>query len=115
MTAQLTHTFGKMISAGAGGTGDASLRTQTGFDPAEIAKFVERELRPKVRNDGGDISFEGLDGDVLRIAAHADCATCVATDNCLSWWIQSEVERLAGVPVRVVIKKRPPYFTRQPA
>lgn len=115
MIAQLTHTLGNMISAGDGGEGDAPLKTQTGFDPAGIAKFVERELRPKVRNDGGDILFEGLEGNVLRIAAHADCATCVATDNCLRWWIQSEVERLAGVPVRVVIMKRPPYFTRQPA
>lgn len=80
-----------------------------------IERFVETELRPKVRNDGGDITFEGFEGDTVRLAARADCATCTATDVCLKWWIEREMARLAGQPLRVVIEKRAPYFTRQPA
>ncbi len=81
----------------------------------EIERFVQSELRPKVRNDGGDITFEALEGDEVRLAARADCATCSATDACLKWWIERELERFAGQPLRAVIEKRAPYFTRQPS
>ncbi len=84
------------------------------MNSAEIERFVETEVRPKVRNDGGDITFEALDGNTVRLAARADCATCTATDVCLKWWVGCELQRLTGQPLRVVIEKRVPYFTRQP-
>jgi len=89
------------------------------MNSAVIKRFIETEIRPKVRNDGGDITFESLDESadetVVRLAAHADCATCAATDQCLKWWIEQELARVTGKQVRVVIEKRPPYFTRNAA
>jgi Fe-S cluster biogenesis protein NfuA len=88
--------------------------THAPLDPEAVIRFVETQVRPKVRNDGGDVTVGGVHDDTVRILAHADCATCVATDKCLKWWLERELSRMAGEPVRVVIEKRPPYFTRFP-
>lgn len=82
------------------------------LDSGAIGRFVEEQLRPKVRNDGGDVTFEGLHGNTVRLVAYADCATCPATDPCLKWWVERELARVTGTPLQVVIEKRPPYFTR---
>ncbi|MFA4945348.1 MAG: NifU family protein [Lentisphaeria bacterium] len=74
--------------------------------------FFETTLRPKVRVDGGDITFAGVEGDRVLIDAHADCAGCPATSDCLRAWLETELSRHCGRPVRVVIRKQLPYFAR---
>lgn len=80
----------------------------------EIAEHFERILRPRVRNDGGDITLAAITGDTIHIEAHADCATCPATDVCLKNWLQTELSQAAKQPVRIEITKHAPYFTRMP-
>ncbi len=79
---------------------------------SDLARFVEESLRPKVRVDGGDITFAGSEGDAVIIDAHADCATCPATSECLRWWLEKELSKHAGKRVSVVIRKQVPYFAR---
>ena len=82
------------------------------LDEANIREFIEHSLRPKTRVDGGDIEFAGMHGDKVVVNAHADCATCPATSDCLPWWLESELSARFGCKIGVIIHKRAPYFTR---
>lgn len=77
-----------------------------------IRQFIEQDIRPKVRVDGGDIVFEGLSGSEVTLVAHADCATCIVADNCLRGWIEQQLGARFGTPLRVRVVKRRPYFTK---
>jgi Fe-S cluster biogenesis protein NfuA len=77
-----------------------------------VIALLTEHLQPKIRVDGGDVEFEKLEGDVIYLGAHADCATCPATAECLKWWCEGEFSRAFGIPCRVVITKHIPYFER---
>ena len=80
------------------------------IDRDSVARIVETELRPKIQVDGGDIELEEVAGDTAHIGAHADCASCPATSDCLRWWCEREIERFLGHKCRVVVHAHPPYF-----
>ena len=77
-----------------------------------IAAFIEDEIRPKVRVDGGDVTFAALEDDTVMLNANADCATCPAVDPCLAWWIRRRLRERFGRPFEVVIRRNVPYFKR---
>ena len=79
---------------------------------SKVIDLLDREILPKIRVDGGDLEFEKLRGDVIFLAAHADCATCPATTECLKWWCEQEFNRAFGISCQVIITKRLPYFER---
>jgi len=80
------------------------------LDSRSVAQIVETALRPKVQVDGGDIELEKVEGDTVYLGAHADCASCPATSDCLRWWCEREIERLLGARAHVVIHPHVPYF-----
>ncbi|HOX40440.1 MAG TPA: NifU family protein [Candidatus Brocadiia bacterium] len=45
----------------------------------EIREFIEGdEIRGRIREDGGDIIFDAVEGEVVRVCMTAACATCPA-------------------------------------
>jgi len=77
-----------------------------------LIQFLIIELQPKIRVDGGDVEFEELDGTTIHRGAHAECAICPATAECLKWWCEQEFSRAFGQPVTVALHNRVPYFER---
>jgi len=80
--------------------------------PTSIESFILTHLQPKVRVDGGYIALESVSEDEVRLLAQGDCAHCPAGTDCLSWWIESELKREFGRPLRVAIRRDPPYYAR---
>ena len=82
------------------------------FTEGNVLKLLTEHLQPKVRVDGGDIEFEGMEGNRIHIGAHADCASCPATAECLKWWCEKEFEKAFGRRCEVAIHKHLPYFKK---
>jgi len=78
----------------------------------EVLAFLETHLRPKVRVDGGDITLAEIDGDTIVIEAHADCAACPATGECLRSWLEAELSAFLRKPVTVRMRRNVPYYQR---
>jgi Fe-S cluster biogenesis protein NfuA len=77
-----------------------------------VIEHLTTHLQPKIRVDGGEVEFEKLNGTTIHLGAHAECATCPATAECLKWWCEQEFSRAFGGKVKVIIHKRVPYFER---
>ena len=55
-------------------------------------------VRPAVQDDGGDVSLESVDGEVVTIRFHGACTTCPASEMTLRDLIERHlVERVPGV------------------
>ena len=76
-----------------------------------IRRFVEEELRPAIREDGGDIGFDRLDGSTVCLYMGAACSTCPARSRTVKHVIERRIrERFANsLSVRVRVVK--PYFS----
>lgn len=77
-----------------------------------IRRFLEREVQPKVRVDGGNILFERLTGTDVHLGAHAECSTCPAASGCMKDWLEREFHNAFGSDCRVVVHSRLPYYKR---
>lgn len=49
----------------------------------KIRKAID-EIRPALQNDGGDISFEKLEGKTVHVKLHGHCAGCPMSQMTLS-------------------------------
>lgn len=77
-----------------------------------VNRAVEERLRPKVRVDGGDITFARMEGQTVVIEAHADCATCPTTAECLAVWLKNELRKAVDPGLNVRIERRVAYYAR---
>jgi Fe-S cluster biogenesis protein NfuA len=77
-----------------------------------VIQFLLTEMQPKIRVDGGDVAFERLDGTTIHLGAHAECAICPATAECLKWWCEQEFSEAFGQAVTVAVHLHVPYFER---
>lgn len=77
---------------------------------AAVQQVITTHLQPKIRVDGGDIEFERLDGNTIYLGAYAECATCPASPERLTWWLEQEFARHFGGQYTVVITNHVPYF-----
>jgi NifU-like protein len=79
-----------------------------------VQEFIERELRPRVQVDGGDVVFAGLDGDAGRVTVRlrGDCSRCPAAPGRLTGWIARRLRREFGRDFEVVPVFEKPYFYR---
>ena len=71
-----------------------------------IAEYVEAELAPKIRADGGWIEVISESGCVLRVAARAECAECGCLGRCVDW-MQERIWSALGVRVEIIAERRP--------
>lgn len=59
-----------------------------------IEEALEREIRPALRNDGGDIELIDVDGDVVQVSLRGACASCVAAQTTLKDYVEMKLREL---------------------
>ena len=76
----------------------------------QIRRFVENDLRPAIREDGGDIAFEALSGREVRLVMGAACATCPARARTVRHWVEPRLRERFTRDLVVKVRYVKPYF-----
>ncbi|OQX18327.1 MAG: Fe-S cluster assembly protein NifU [Desulfobulbaceae bacterium A2] len=53
-----------------------------------IEEVLEREIKPALRKDGGDIQLVDVDGDFVTVALRGACGTCAASRTTLKNYVE---------------------------
>ena len=56
-----------------------------------IEELFEREIRPALRKDGGDIELVDLDGDFVTVALRGACGTCKKANLTLKEYVEKKL------------------------
>jgi NifU-like protein len=59
-----------------------------------IEDALEREVRPELRKDGGDIELVDVDGDRVMVKMRGRCASCAASQVTLEHYVESKLREL---------------------
>ncbi len=59
-----------------------------------IEDALEREVRPELRKDGGDIELVDVDGDKVLVKMRGRCASCTASQVTLEHYVESKLREL---------------------
>jgi Fe-S cluster biogenesis protein NfuA len=81
-------------------------RPNDGRIEARIRALLEREIRPLVRLDGGDVALESFSDGVVRVDLHGACAGCPSARATLAERIETRL-REALPEVRSVVATGP--------
>ena len=54
----------------------------------QIEKTIEK-VRPYIQNDGGDVQFVKLEGDIVYVSVHGACVGCMALDYTLKEGVEA--------------------------
>ena len=83
-------------------------RVQAGAQPAVRSKLsniqkirmieetIEREIRPSLKHDGGDIELIDVIGNRVLVATRGACASCKASDITLKHFVESKLRDLVS-------------------
>ena len=73
--------------------------------------FIEGpSVQGKIREDGGDLRFEGLEGHAVRITMTAACADCPASALTVRHFIEPAMRARFGKAFSVEARFKKPYF-----
>jgi len=67
-----------------------------------IEEIVEREIRPQLRRDGGDIELVDIEGDKVTIAFRGMCAGCTSASYTRQDFIQARLREFVAPEIEVV-------------
>lgn len=59
-----------------------------------IEETLEREIRPSLRKDGGDIELIDVVGNRVMVATRGACATCHASEQTMKHFVESKLREL---------------------
>lgn len=59
-----------------------------------IEETLEREIRPSLKHDGGDIDLIDVIGNRVLVATRGACATCKASDITMKQFVESKLREL---------------------
>jgi NifU-like protein len=59
-----------------------------------IEETLEREIRPSLRHDGGDIELVDVIGDRVLVATRGTCAVCKASEQTLKNFVEAKLREL---------------------
>jgi NifU-like protein len=71
-----------------------------------IEETLEREVRPALQHDGGDIELIDLEGDTVKVALRGMCSSCAASQATLSQFVQGKLREFV-VPELIVEEVKP--------
>lgn len=69
-----------------------------------IEEVLDREIRPALRKDGGDIELIDVDGNLVLVKLRGTCAACNASQVTLKHYVESKLRELV-TPELVVEEK----------
>jgi NifU-like protein len=61
-----------------------------------IEETIEREIRPSLKHDGGDIELIDVVGNRVLVATRGACATCKAADITLKHFVEKKLRDLVS-------------------
>jgi NifU-like protein len=59
-----------------------------------IQETLEREIKPSLKQDGGDIELIDVDGNSVLVKLRGTCATCVASQVTLKHYVESKLREM---------------------
>jgi NifU-like protein len=59
-----------------------------------IEETIDREIRPSLKRDGGDIELIDVEGDRVLVATRGACAACRASEQTLKNFVESKLKEL---------------------
>ena len=59
-----------------------------------IQETLEREIKPSLKQDGGDIELIDVDGNTVLVKLRGTCATCVASQVTLKHYVESKLREM---------------------
>ena len=59
-----------------------------------IEETLEREIKPSLKQDGGDIELIDVNGNTVLVRLQGTCATCVASEVTLKHYVESKLRDL---------------------
>ena len=80
------------------------------LNAAEIRAFIEDELRPAVREDGGDVSFARLAGRTVTVRLGHLCTRCPSAPGMVKHFIEARLRRRFADDLCVEAVLDRPYF-----
>jgi Fe-S cluster biogenesis protein NfuA len=69
----------------------------------EVVALIQRtiaEMRPVVQNDGGDIEFVAIEGNIVRVNLTGACTHCAMAGSTLGG-LRRAIMNATGLPLRV--------------
>ena len=67
-----------------------------------IEETLDREIRPSLQKDGGDIELFDVDGNKVFVRLQGTCATCVASEVTLKHYVESKLHEMVTPELEVV-------------
>ena len=66
-----------------------------------IEETIEREIRPSLKHDGGDIELIDVIGNRVLVATRGACASCKASDITLKHFVESKLRDLVSPELEI--------------
>ena len=66
-----------------------------------IEETLEREVRPLLKADGGDLDLIDIDGNLVQVALRGNCAACRASQTTISQLVQSKLREFVSRDITV--------------
>jgi len=71
-----------------------------------IEETIDREIRPALRTDGGDIELVDVEGDRVSVSLKGTCATCAASQFTLKDYVEQKLKEFV-TPELMVVEVKP--------
>ena len=69
-----------------------------------IEETIEREIRPSLRTDGGDIDLVDIDGKKVIVTLRGACTACPSSDFTLKGLVQAKLREFVADDIEVVVE-----------
>jgi NifU-like protein len=70
-----------------------------------IQEIIDREIRPMLQQDGGDIELIDVDGDRVLVSMRGQCAQCRASEFTLDGFVGAKLREFVSPGLQVVEEK----------
>jgi NifU-like protein len=77
-----------------------------------VRAAIEEELRPAIREDGGDIAFDRLEGTTVHVTMGALCSLCPSAPRMVEHFVQRRLRQRFGPGLIVEARFVKPYFAK---
>jgi NifU-like protein len=71
-------------------------------DLAAVRRVIDRDIRPYIQADGGDIELLALEGNTVRVRLSGACNTCPSSPETLRLGVQNRLQEKVSPELVVV-------------